>query len=300
MGEQRRTMPETVRASLRAALTWTRANKSFTAAAAFLLVAGIGWNSAMALLKWTMAKYPVPHPETVELEGHRLANFPEMIGDYELAGDGELVRDSKTGRPIFDGEKDGILDVSSDQLSELGMKKHKLNWYYFAIYGNRRLRENDARAHVYLQVTYYTGLLDAVPHVSQVCVAAAGGTVLSREGGLIPVSLPPDRVPPGWEKVELNRTVYVLKQRNKLAQYHIFSMNGQPTAHWWKVRGTLGWPSVKYCYFAKIQLAPKNPNLGNEVSDEICRDFAQAVLPEVLKFLPTAADVEKLEASPRR
>lgn len=79
-------------------------------------------------------------------------------------------------------------------------------------------------------------------------------------------------------------------------------MNGEPTAHWWIIRYGLVKPWVRYCYFAKIQLAPykpdpHKPDLSIEESDRICRDFARAALPEVLKLLPTAADVEKLAAS---
>ena len=280
----------------RGALAWMRANRSFVTATTILLVAGVSWNLAMGLLGWTMVKYPVA-ARGAELDKQRLVNFPARIGKYRLAQDGEVARDKQTGRPIFDKKPDGLIEVPSEQLDELGTTKHKQNWYYMSIFRDTSRSAGAPQAYIQLNVTYYTGLLDAVPHVADRCIAASGGRVDPGRSGTISVSLPAEKVPDSWREITLYRTAYTSRDGTHSAQYHVFSMNGEPTAHWLRIRYGLIKPWVRYCYFAKIQLAPYRPNLSTEESDRICRNFAEAALPEVLKFLPTAADVEKLAAA---
>ncbi len=252
---------------------WIRTNGSFLIASAVILVAGVGWNSAMDILEWTMVKYAVPNRDVVRLSDHRLDSFPKKIGHYEL---------------------NFASTVEDEMLGELGMKKHDWNWYYFAQYQNTKLSKRDARARVLLRITYYTGLLDAVPHITEKCVQAGGGVIDKDRSGVLPVVM--KDVPPGWENVELRRVAY-MSDGKAFAQYRIFSMNGDPTASWMKVRATLGSPWVKYCYFAKIEVAPRWPNLSDDVNDKICREFVETALPEVLKYLPTRADVDNLKHS---
>ena len=278
------------------ALAWMRANRSFVTAATILLAASISWNLAMGMLGWTMVKYPVP-ARAAETNAYRLVNFPTRIGKYRLAQDGEVDRDRQTGRPIFDKEPDGLIEMPSEQLEELGTTKNKQNWYYMSIFRDTSRSAGDSRAYIQLNVTYYTGLLDAVPHVADYCIAASGGRVDPKLSGTILASLPAGEVPEAWREITLYRTAYTGRRGERSAQYHVFSMNGEPTAHWLKVRYGLIKPWVRYCYFAKIQLAPSKPGLSIEESDGVCRDFARAALPEVLKLLPTVADVEKLAAS---
>ena len=278
------------------ALAWLRTNRSFVTATTILLAASVSWNLAMGMLGWSMVKYPVPAP-AAETNGQRLANFPARVGKYRLAQDGEVNRDRQTGRPIFDGKPDGLIEVPSEQLDELGTTRHKQNWYYMGIFRDTSRIAGDPRAYIQLNVTYYTGLLDAVPHVADYCIAAGGGRVDPKLSGMISVSLPAGEVPEAWREITLYRTAYTGRRGERSAQYHVFSMNGEPTAQWLKIRYGLIKPWVRYCYFAKIQLAPSKPDLSIEESDRLCRDFARAALPEVLKLLPTAADVEKLAAS---
>jgi len=85
-------------------------------------------------------------------------------------------------------------------------------------------------------------------------------------------------------------------------------MNGIPTARWEVVRGKLMLFTVRYCYFAKIQIAVfkvgtyrGRVGLMNEtdlnISDQACRDFLSHALPDILRFLPSADDVKKLSSS---
>lgn len=260
--------------------------RSLIALSLILVSVGVAWWAIFAYVRhvadggkdeWT--KYPVPSPDIVDTSNHRLDSFPRKIGDYKL----------------FNTDKgDRIVKLDEDMVGDLGMKKHDWNWYYFAQYQNTKLSKRDARARVLLRITYYTGLLDAVPHIGEDCIQAAGGVIDKDRSGVLPVVM--KDVPPGWENVELRRVAY-MSDGKAFAQYRIFSMNGDPTASWMKVRATLGSPWVKYCYFAKIEVAPRWPNLSDDVNDKICREFVETALPEVLKYLPTRADVDNLKHS---
>ena len=291
MSEGRQGSDRAARGPVRAALGWGLANLPFVAAAAVLVASLVVWYS----LDLALVKLAVPPPETVTLIDQRLVSFPVRIGPYQLAEDGTLIYDRRTGQPIFDGKPDGLAVVSPELLVELGTKDHEMNWYYFATYYDTRLDDRDPRAYVRLDITYYTGLLDAVPHVGALCIFAAGGRVDPGESGAVPLSLPKDKAPENWREIELYRTAYELKGQRR-AQYHVFSVNGDPTASWVAVRLDLMSPWTRYCYFAKVQMVPVK-NVNRETSEEVCLEFARVALPEVLKYLPTAAHVRQLEAA---
>lgn len=276
---------------------WLRLNVHFVVAAGVLLVVGGGWNGIMAALKWTMTKSPVPWPEGTEVAEHRLANFPEKLGPYLIVPDGEMSRQP-------DGRPDGIVEFRKEDLDTLGVLKHKLNWYFAGVFQDVRTRGEAAwkgKHYVRLDVTYYTGLLDAVPHIPDVCLGAGGFTIIPGESGFVRISAP--TAPAPWDDFQIYRTAYAGKG-NKTAQYYFFSLNGKPTADWKMVRGRLSLPWVNYCYFAKVQLGAfrggygkLRPETDRDACDRISRDFLNYALPAVLRFLPSAQDVEKLEKS---
>jgi len=289
-----------------------RARLHFAIAAAVLLVAGAGWHSIMAVLHWTMDKKPVPWPATIQPEDvvdHRLTSFPDKLGKpdqqgqqwrYVLAEDGELSRNGQR-----DGAPDGIIEIRDEDLKSMGTKAHRLNWYYSGLYRDTRAEGvgGGGRRYVQMHVTYYTGLLDAVPHVPERCLGAGGARVVPGQSRTVPVSVP--SAPPPWQNFAMYRTTYEdPKRRIKTAQYHFFSMNGQPTAHWESVRGKLTLPWVRYCYFAKVQIAAftiESNRLGTESDlskcDQVCNDFLTCALPEILRFLPSPEALKELEAS---
>ena len=268
----------------------------FALAAGVLLVAAVGWNTAMSWLKWTMAKEPVPPPAAVEVREHRLVNFPREIGPYLLADDGELTT-------VPDGRPDGLREVRDDILETLGVEAHEMNWYHMAVYRDTRVEgayNTGGGQYVQLDITYYTGLLDAVPHVGERCIIAGGGIIVPGASKSMSVSVP--SAAPPWDRFDIYRTAYEFSDRRggpsrRSAQYHVFSMNGRPTERWERVRGELTLPWVKYCYYAKIQWATLRPEPDFAKNDAVCRDFISYALPVVLRFLPTTDDIEKLKAS---
>ncbi len=255
----------------------------FALAAGLLLVVGAGWNSIMSLLRWTMAKFPVPHPPGVELSEHRLISFPEKLGPYVLM-------------------PEGVTEYRKDDLATLGTLSHELNWYYAARYRDSRVRGAggpDGGHCVLLFLTYYTGLLDAVPHIPLNCLGAAGFTIIYNESGPVPMVVP--TAPAPWDRIKVYRTTFA-KRNLKTCQYHFFSINGRPSEDWKAVRARLSLPWVRYCFFAKVQLGAfrispgrLDPETDPEISGQVCQEFLGYALPTILRFLPTAEDVERLE-----
>jgi hypothetical protein len=141
--------------------------------------------------------------------------------------------------------------------------------------------------------------MDTVPHVPGICALAGGGRNLREKDLTFSVS---DLSPPWDAMLPFRRTSYELKETGsearyrRRADYHIFSVNGQPERDRLVVRGRLLSPFVKYCYFAKIQFAPVGGDsiLDYEQCNRRAEEFARHCLPAILKALPTKADVEAL------
>jgi len=265
----------------------------FGVAAGLLLAAAVGFGAAVRVLKVYLVKVPVPWPAGTEVVDHRLANFPTRFGDYVLAGDGELS-------PRRDGEPDGLVRLREEQLEELGTTKHRLNWYYQGIFAEvpRGQAAGRPRRYFTLHVTYYTGLVDPAPHVPEVCLFVGGYYPLPEESGAL--ELGTSAAPP-WDRFSVWRTAFAGTDRRrgvhfKSAEYYVFSVNGQPTTSRLTVRSKLANPLVRYAYFAKIQVAPLRPGNNLAACDRACLRFLRQAVPEVLKFLPSAREVRRLES----
>ncbi|MHC4715418.1 MAG: hypothetical protein ACYS5V_00460 [Planctomycetota bacterium] len=273
----------------------------FYVAAGVLAVAAAGFHLAVGWLGVVLVKKPVPPPEAADVDRHRLVNFPKHLGPYKLLGDGERFRD-KEGNPIKDGKPDGIVEFRDEQVGEMDIPNHPLNWYYGGLF--RDTRPGSGRVYQ-MNVTYYTGVLDAVPHVGEICIRAAGGQVLSADSGPMAVDAPRANAP--WKRFKIKRVAYALYDEDgnpirdrlgrpvKSAEYYVFSMNGNPTHDRLDVRRKLAWPLAKYCYYAKVQVAPLQPEPTLQKQDESCREFLRHAMPEVLRYLPSAKDVEALK-----
>ena len=288
--------------------TGSRVDARYIVAVAFMLAAAIGWN--VALYGLDLAKRPVPAPDFAVVQDHRLHNFPDSFGDFVLA--------PETDPPTPDDRKqDGITELSEDILDVLGTLKHEWNWYYMATYRDTRRSGKQKQRWVRLDITYYTGLLEAVPHVGERCIAASGGTVLRDKAEAITVAM--GALPADWEeqwkKIDVYRTPWEKTKKDGSietgVQYHVFSVNGSPMAHWEQIRWDLGSPLLRYCYFAKIQIAAfeekdrggakdgdtneKHDLKTLKGNDAYCAEFLREAMPHILKVLPTVGDVRRLE-----
>ncbi len=262
-------------------------DRHFLVAAGILLVAAVGFNYAVNGLHIWLTKQPVPPPAIAKFEDQRLVSFPEHLGGLYMLSKG------------IKGIPDGVIKEKKANLEELGTLLHPMNWYYSGFFQD----DPKAKMAMRLDLTYYTGLLDAVAHVPTNCIVAGGGTIIDDQSGSVEMQVP--SVPAPWSKINVQRTAWATRDEHgvehRYFQYYLFSLNGRPSDSRYQVREVLMHPLKKYCYFAKIQvaptpLAPGVPDLDPKTSDELCRDFLMYALPDILKYLPSEQDIRQLES----
>ena len=291
----------------RQALRWCRDNRHFVVAAVILALTAAGWSVLVELAGWATMKQPVPWPAGVEVDDEfRMVSLPDRLGPYEfVSADGELARDPQ-GRPKKDGRPDGegIVDDETMGLLKIGTgtdkrnrPKRRSNWFMVRTYRDSRLGPGQSFRYWRAEAYYYTGGVDLVPHVPEICGAAGGATLLS--SSVIRVRVP--SLPAPWNgEIGLRRAVFEQTALGggtaRFVQYYVLSLNGEPETRRNVVRLRLASPFVKYAYFAKIQLGPLGRVADQRLADEAARDFARNYLPEILKAVAMPRDVEALSA----
>jgi hypothetical protein len=286
---------------------WLRAcwrERHFLAVVILLAAATVGWDWAMAALRWYTRKEPVPWTPAVTVNGQcRLTSFPDRLGPYELVGDGVLDK-------TLDGRPDGDIVLEPDvleslkintALDQLRVGERRSNWYLARIYQDRREEASGSPFRYWrLEIQYYTGGLDTVPHVPDRCLVAGGATLLPTVSGHLLVPVPAGRSP--WDKLTVNRVGYEMTDRigfnvSHYVQYYVFSLNGQPEDSWKMVRLKLGDPRLRHCYFAKVQVAPLGEIADFDQADRAAQDFLGTVMPAVAALFPTPEDLRALDAA---
>ncbi|MDY6914241.1 MAG: hypothetical protein SVT52_07290 [Planctomycetota bacterium] len=287
------------RSALMKALSWCRVERHFLAAAMVLAVTAAGWGLAKRFLKWVMHKEPVPWPANVVIDdGFRLLNFPNKLGPYVLAADGELE-----GK--LDGKPDGQTTLRPDVMESLkigtALDKERIgerqsNWHMVRTYRDSRVTVPSAYKYWRLELYYYTGGLDTVPHVPERCLVAGGARLISVK--TIRFSIPAARKP--WDKpINFKVARYEVSDQRQMetrqyVQYYVFSLNGEPEDSWEKVRLALTNPFMRHCYFAKIQFAPLGEVTDPEEVRKSAEDFLNTILPSALQALPMPDYMQRL------
>jgi hypothetical protein len=262
-------------------------DRRFIIATVLMAVTAAGWDMTMRGLKWAMYKDPVPWPAAVEVTSDfRLKSLPATLGPYR----------------ILEGEKgDAVLNEDLLEQLKIGtaldksrVAQRQSNWYSVRYYVLANVKSHTPYGAWRLEIYYYTGGLDKVPHVPERCLAAGGATVTGSDNVNVEIA----GIPAPWNKFDIERTRFDATEQGLTRQqvvYYLFSLNGQPENSWENVRATLSLPWVRHCYFAKMQFAPLVDNVSDlEEADQAAREFLRTVLPAVLQQLPTAADVQKL------
>jgi len=281
---------------------WNRGMVHFLIAAGILILAASGWEVIIKGFKIPLDKKAVPWPANVQVNAtdFYLESLPEKLGHYVLAQDGELFEGKKDGVP------DGLVILKKDVMETLGVgtgfdKKRyparESNWYFASIYVDQRRKGNDPFRYWQLEITYYTGGLDLVPHVPDICLVAGGATLLGNSKAMFTIPTAPA---PWDEPLTFVRVGYELPDDLKLSsqryvQYYIFSLNGQPETSRNTVRLKLANPfGSSYSYFAKIQFAPRGAVTDTAQADAAAEEFLLNVLPSVLAQLPLPREIEEL------
>ena len=284
-----------------------RANLHFVVAGVILAVSTIAWNSTVRTLKWALHKDPVPWPQGVTVNADfNLQSLPLQMGPYRMVQeDGVLDRDDR-GELVKDGLPDGELALKEEDKAALGIgtsadksrwPSRSSNWYSSRIYEDTR---PDARYRLWrMDLYYYTGMLDKVPHVPERCLVAGGAVLLGGQS----VTFAPNGVDPRWSHPAVRRTRYEVSSRDRFqsrqyADYYVFSLNGVPEDSWEVVRLRLNDPRLRRCYFAKIQFTPLGEVMDIAQTDTAAGEFFCTALPYVLKVLPTPEQVAAPTGTP--
>jgi hypothetical protein len=297
------------------AMAWVRANVHFVVAAGILTLTAVGWHTVIVVGGWFPMKVPVPWAafEISQPDGTKVPWKAEISEDsrwinlaaefppyYRMAKKGELSEkadEATSGEVVHNSSILSSLNIPSS-LTESQRKARVSNWYVSRFYVDNRTFEPGKRHTPYdvwhLDVTYYTGGVDLVPHTPESCLNAGGRQVVGSSEVRFTVHVP-DRWKKWWDgKIVFRR---VLSEdpatAEKSVDYYIFSLNGRPSTSWEAVRLKLSLPWVRHCYFAKIQFALRSSVEDIPEADKAAEHFAQHFLPEVLKGLPTPDDVQR-------
>lgn len=247
---------------------------------AMLIVVGLvgfsrlGMSVAMDALNIYMKKEPVPVRRA-------LADVPRVLGQWEAIGDDQRL--------------------SEEFIEELGTDQ-----FLTRSYEDRRGR------FLQLHLAYYTGMIDAVPHVPDRCLVATGGFDLDQ----LPENLPLDVDQSNWNQIDdswfevaiedpltgRNAEVYLptgeLSLRTSsfvrsdqpgtvLWGGYFFVANGKFAATPESVKSLAFNPSQKMAYYCKVQLVTqmKRRQDRSEFVDA-SQEFLEVLLPYLMRSLP--------------
>jgi hypothetical protein len=281
--------------------SWSRLQIHFAVAAVILAIFAFGWEPITDALGMYTQKFPVPWPEAVEVdkETWRNTSFPKQFGHYRrVEKDGSLNKE-KDGRPdgeiVFEDTIMEALDIGTT-LDSMRYENRSSNWYVARIYEDTR---PEARYPYWqLQVYYYTGLSDAVPHVPEICGQAGGG-----ETKETPMQVRSPSLQPPWDDVEIKKVrITTLEDFREVPreEFYFFVFNGRPETDRITVRRKQSMPWIGFVYFAKIQWSPLvGAGASLEGAEASAKDFMRAVLPHILKHLPDEKEVQKLNEKGR-
>ena len=308
------------------AMSWCGGNLHFLVAATVLAISAAGWYAVAAISGAAFMKKPVTHPEGVEVdrETFRNTSLPKVFGErYVRAEDDELY--AAYGQPgDADDDPDGEITLKKEVLEPLkigtSLDKSRIddrqcNWYVCRVYIDTNKDVGDKFKVWRLNVYYYTGVRDQVPHVGEVCLVAGGATIT----GSSEIALTASQCRPPWnEPVKFRKTQWRSKDKrtqktHNYVQYYVFSMNDEPVNDRNKVRFKLMWPWVKHSYYAKIEFSPNMPisevaatddeagkkanALAVAEADAAAQEFAKHFLPHVINALPTRKTIDDLDAN---
>ncbi len=261
----------------------------FGVAAAILGSMAVGWGPMKDALNVVTQKEAVRWPDGVVIDraDMRLANFPREVGNrFSMSDDGDII----IPEDIMD-----ILGIGGKKDQER-FDDRSSNWHIVRYYVDKRESLDHPWRLWRVELYYYTGLQDKVPHIPERCLDAGGEKITGSSE--VVFSVPTARK--HWNKeVPFQR---VLSERQGKygsviphVTYYTFSLNGKPENSWKKVRLELADPRVRRIYFAKMQFTPMGEVANIKQADKAAEDFINYFLPVVLQTLPTPEDVDEAE-----
>jgi hypothetical protein len=290
--------------ALRAALARVLRERSFVAAAIVLAVAAMSLNLVISSLQLRFRKEPlslsVPSLDDAKQGiparvGHWVQvskDEPLDHGTIEVLGTKEFVfRDYVDSRLFAKADLDAFEGKTSKERAQLLDALQKVH----------------PEGVVRLAVTYYTGLVDTVPHVPEKCYVADG---FDTEGSTL-VDATVGTMPDGSPR-QVTYSYLHFQDRSGLDRVdrdvaYLFHVNGHYASNNIAVRNDLADLWKKYGYFAKVEVMTTARTGVRSSADEVAaaqakskaafNDLLTAVLPEVERCLP---DWKKVTAAPKR
>lgn len=267
-----------------------RAKAAFIVACVVLAVCGLSFRWAVGYLNLYLRKEPI------EMRAP-FSTIPDVIGAWRKSGE------------------DRILDKA--MVEELGTDKYLDRW--FALEGGQ------GNTYMSVHLAYYTGMIDAIPHVPDRCMVAAGYNAKSLPEN-VPLSIDssdwvPDpvhvnrrtglpyptvtfrhyftgqqimvRMPVGDMKLRITDFESEDKPDARVYAGYLFVANGRTTPTPDDVRKMAFDPSEKYAYYCKVQFnMVGSQTFTREQFVDTVSAFLKDFLPELMRCLPDWAQVE--------
>jgi hypothetical protein len=278
----------------------------FLIVVAILALSAGGLNSAVALLKLSFLKQPVP----LKAE---LTTIPEQMGDWlQVSKDEPLDHEMQdtlgTDKYIF---RDYVNTKALDwmDLIRLGAKRgddnlNSLTSAVRALFDGKGSRERKEivsalqaqrpEAVMSLAVTYYTGRVDTVAHIPERCYVADGYQP-SETPETAMWDMGPGRLnnPGGHDKIAVRYLNFEdqtgAKRVTKRVAYFFFA-NGVYESDPLGVRQTLQDLRARHGFYSKVELMTIIPD--HDVCAKVMSGFLASVMPEVEKCYPDWNSVE--------
>lgn len=275
--------------------------KSNTPAFIVVLTVLIGAGVSLQAAKHLTAA--VLHKEKVLLR-HPLRDLPRIVGRWQRLGD-DLI-------------------ISREEVEELGTNQYLTRRYAV----DRDVRNGVLQLHI----AYYTGIIDAVPHIPERCNVAGG---LEKSAASFVMPLPIDTS--GWQpdlsdiatsisgreekagdayRIAQTRTGEAVRMphlpqgglrlniseywtpdapERKLCAGYLFIANGKATPFAESVRLLAFRLSDTHAYYCKIQFTLQNPlrPVSPQELAEVATGFLNELLPEIMSCLPDWYEIQR-------
>ena len=293
-------------------------SRSFLLVVGVLLLAAVGLNATARGLQLAFKKQPVPLRHRLDdaqagvprqlgswVSVHQTSTLDEDIQhalgtrdfvfrtyvDSRIAGKDTVERLVTLGR-----ELEGLDEQDKQQFA---LKRAKQAEWYGIL---RRIQAQNPEAVMSLAVTFYTGMVDTVAHVPDVCMVADGFQPKNPQKLPIVAGQYPDGSP---RQVEMQFTTFEDQTgHGRVARNvaYLFHCNGGYEPSHVGVRGKLQNLFERHGYYAKVEImtdeptrpdarAPKN-EANNAKSVAAMTDLLSVALPEVERCLPDWNEVK--------
>lgn len=275
-------------------------DKPFLIATVVLVTTAVLWGIAVETMGIVLNKKGLPWPAGCSIsQDYRLLSLPKNHGFYKMVPGSDIAIPKSTLEPLKIGST----------FDEIRYDERKSNWYLRRQYFDSRADEENPSPYDrwYLDVYFYNGGADTVPHIPERCRGVAGITGIQSDP--VELDIASGRMPEGWrdwpgqvpfQRVTFNQKLTRGIQQHDLlrSEYYIFVVNGRPENNWWNVRVKMKSVWIEHCYFAKVQFGPIG---GGEIrspeeSNQRAAEFIQSVLPDLLRNLPTAETADALNS----